>query len=124
MNVIEQAQQAYAPTQFPLNTPRSVETELIGKVTANLKKAAQDQKANYPRFISALHENRRLWTTMAVDVADNNNALPANLRAQIFYLAEFTEMHSSKIINEDASADILIEINTAILRGLNQKKVT
>lgn len=124
MNVIEQAQQAYAPTQFPLHTPRSVEAELIGKVTANLKKTAQDQKTNYPQFISALHENKRLWTTMAVDVADDNNSLPAALRAQIFYLAEFTKVHSSKIINGDASADVLIEINTAILRGLSHMKAT
>jgi flagellar protein FlaF len=124
VNVIEQAQQAYAPTQFPLHTPRSVEAELITQVTANLKKAASNAKADYPKFISALYENRRLWTTMAVDVANSNNALPAPLRAQIFYLAEFTEVHSSKIINHDASVDVLIEINTSVLRGLNQMRVT
>ncbi|MFT5629127.1 MAG: flagellar protein FlaF [Gammaproteobacteria bacterium] len=124
MNVIEQARQAYAPTQFPLHTPRSVEAELISKVTANLKKAASNAKADYPKFISALYENRRLWTTMAVDVADDNNTLPAPLRAQIFYLAEFTEIHSSKIINHDASADVLVEINTSVLRGLNNVKAT
>lgn len=124
MNVIEQARQAYAPAQLPLHTPRSVEAELISKVTANLKKAASNAKADYPKFISALYENRRLWTTMAIDVADNNNSLSAPLRAQIFYLAEFTEIQSSKIINHGASADVLIEINTAVLRGLNNVKAT
>jgi len=124
VNVIEQARQAYAPAHLPLHTPRSVEAELISKVTANLKKAASNAKADYPKFISALYENRRLWTTMAVDVADSNNTLPAPLRAQIFYLAEFTEVHSSKIINHDASADVLIEINTAVLRGLNNVTAT
>jgi flagellar protein FlaF len=56
---------------------------------------------------------------MAADVSDVSNALPAALRAQIFYLAEFTEIHSRKVMNGDATADALIEINSAILRGLN-----
>ena len=123
MNVIEQARQAYAPAQFPLRTPRSVEAELISKITANLKKSALNSRQSYPTFIAALHENRRMWTTMAVDVADKDNSLPSSLRAQIFYLAEFTELHSSKVINEDANVDVLIEINTAVLRGLNKMQV-
>ncbi len=57
---------------------------------------------------------------MAADVADNLNSLPAPLRAQIFYLAEFTEQHSTKVLNGKADSDVLVEINTAILRGLNQ----
>jgi flagellar protein FlaF len=61
---------------------------------------------------------------MAVDVADKDNSLPSSLRAQIFYLAEFTELHSSKVINEDANVDVLIEINTAVLRGLNKMQVS
>lgn len=120
MNVTEQARQAYAPKHFPLRTARSVESELISQVTAGLKKHSANPKQNFPAFVSALHDNRRLWTTMAVDVADNQNSLPAPLRAQIFYLAEFTELHSTKVLNGDANCDVLIEINTAILRGLNQ----
>lgn len=119
MNVIEQAQQAYAPKQFPLRSSRSVEAELISQITSRLKKASSNPKAQFPALVAALHDNRRLWNTMAVDVSDNQNTLPAPLRAQIFYLAEFTELHSRKILNGDASANVLIEINTAILRGLN-----
>lgn len=120
MNVTEQARQAYAPKHFPLRTPRSVEAELISQVTANLKKSALNPRENFPALVAALHDNRRLWTTMAADVADNLNSLPAPLRAQIFYLAEFTEQHSTKVLNGKADSDVLVEINTAILRGLNQ----
>lgn len=120
MNVTEQARQAYAPKHFPLRTPRSVEAELISQVTANLKKSSGDPKNNFPALVAALHDNRRLWTTMAADVADNLNSLPSNLRAQIFYLAEFTEFHSAKVLNGEADSDVLIEINTAVLRGLNK----
>lgn len=120
MNVIEQAQQAYAPKHFPLRTPRSVEAELISQVTANLKKTSAEPKKNFPALVAALHDNRRLWTVMAADVADNLNSLPSSLRAQIFYLAEFTELHSTKVLNGEADCGVLIEINTAVLRGLNK----
>ena len=121
MNVIEQARQAYAPTQMGVRTDRSVEAQLISQITARLRKAAKDQTRNYAAFMTALHENRRMWTTMAADVADKGNGLPAPLRAQIFYLAEFTDHHSQQIIRGAATADALIEVNTAVMRGLNSQ---
>lgn len=121
MNVIEQARQAYAPKHFPLRTPRSVEAELFSQITSRLKKYSEDSQKSYPEFVAALHDNRRLWSTMAVDVSDSMNTLPAPLRAQLFYLAEFTELHSRKVMNGEATADVLIDINTSVLRGLNNR---
>lgn len=72
----------------------------------------------------AIHENRRLWTILASDVVDKENGLPAQLRAQIFYLAEFTESHSRKVLAKEATADALVEINTAVMRGLRTMGVT
>jgi flagellar protein FlaF len=77
------------------------------------------QKTNFSGLAGAVHDNRRMWTTMAIDVADNNNALPSELRAQLFYLAEFTEHHSHRVLRREADATALIDINTAVLRGLN-----
>lgn len=68
--------------------------------------------------MSALHENRRLWRVLAVDVADKGNALPQSLRAQLFYLNEFVGQHSSKVLQRKASADPLVDINMAMMRGL------
>lgn len=119
MNVIEKARQAYAPTRTAIRTERSVEAQLISQVTARLRKASAMQVADFPALVAALHDNRRLWTTMAAGVADNDNALPSALRAQIFYLAEFTEHHSQKVLRGTADSAALIEINTAVLRGLN-----
>lgn len=58
---------------------------------------------------------------MAADVADPNNQLPEELRAQIFYLAEFTEHHSRLVLAGAATADILVEVNTSVIRGLNSE---
>ena len=119
MNVIEKARQAYAPTQVSIRTERSVEAQLISQITSRMRKAAVAQPFDFPSLVAALHDNRRMWTTMAVGVADNDNALPSNLRAQIFYLAEFTDLHSQKVLRGKADLTALIDINTAVLRGLN-----
>ncbi len=119
MNVIEQAHQAYSHNQAIIRTDRSVEAQLIGRITAKLRNANSDQAEDFPNLVSALYENRRFWTTMAAEVADKDNALPKELRAQIFYLAEFTEIHSQRVLQGKAKIDALIDVNTAVLRGLN-----
>lgn len=124
MNVIEQARQAYAPTQVSIRTERSVEAQLISQVTARLRKAATTNPDNFPALAAALHDNRRMWNTMAAGVADADNALPSQLRAQLFYLAEFTEHHSREVLRGRANAGALIDINTAVLRGLNGQGAT
>lgn len=114
MNAIELARQAYAPSPQTLRTPRSIEAQLFSEITRRLSRAKDD----HPALVAAVHDNRQIWVTLAIDVADPDNALPQPLRAQIYYLAEFTEQHSQKFLRGEASVDALIEINTAILKGL------
>ncbi|MBW7921853.1 MAG: flagellar biosynthesis regulator FlaF [Rubellimicrobium sp.] len=111
-----QARQAYAAGRGSVRSARSVELEIFGSVTASLRAATIAN--SFPQLAAAMHDNRRLWTRLAADVADSGNALPATLRAQIFYLAEFTELHSRHVLHDDADPAILIEINTAMMRGL------
>lgn len=118
MNAYALAQRGYAPSAMPTRSERSIEYDVIARITSRLKNALSNQ--NYPKFLEALHENNALWRTLAIDVADPQNALPKTLRARIFYLAEFTDMQTKKVIRESASAIPLLEINMAILRGLKQ----
>lgn len=122
MNATDLAQRAYAPTAAPTKSHRSVEYEVIARITFRLKQAIEADK--FPQLLEALHENRKLWRTLAVEVADDNNLLPSELRARIFYLAEFTDIHTSKVIAKQATPVALLEINTAILRGLKQTGAT
>ena len=122
MNATEMAQRAYAPTSAPIKSDRNVEFDVIARITARLKAAAQAK--NFPRLLEALHENRKVWRALAIDVADDENLLPQDLRAKIFYLAEFTHHHTSKVIKREASPVPLLEINTAILRGLRGSEST
>lgn len=118
MNASLRAQNAYGSTQMATRTPRSLESQLLGSVTVELRKAAETMD-NFPKLASALHHNRQMWTTFATGVADKDNALPETLRAQLFYLAEFIEQHSRKVLKGEANIDSIVDINMSILRGLN-----
>lgn len=118
MNATDMAQRAYAPTTAPTRSNRSIEYEVIARITFRLKRAIEG--GVFSALLEAMHENRKLWRTLAMDVADNENLLPKDLRARIFYLAEFTDIHTSKVISSKVSPVPLLEVNTAILRGLKQ----
>ena len=114
------AKTAYSNPGQPTRTPRTTEYELFARVTHRLKAAAALDKTQFPSFARALHDNRQLWTVLVTDVADAANGLPPQLRAQIIYLYEFTMQHTSKVLAGTATADVLIDINTAVMRGLKQ----
>lgn len=119
MNAIELARQAYDPAKTTLRTGRSAEAQLFGQITARLQAAIDKGPGAFAQLAEALHDNRRLWAALAADVADDDNSLPAPLRAQILSLADFTLRHSSSVLRTEAGAEALVEINRAVMRGLN-----
>ena len=119
MNIIDQAQQAYAPKTSVLRTSRSTEHQLFMEATVQLRKAAASKNTNFADFAQAIHANRAIWTHLATQVVEDDNALSDDIRARIFYLAEFTSFHSKKVLQGDAEIGPLVEINTAMMRGLS-----
>jgi len=117
------ARAAYASPSAAIRTSRSIEYEAFARATYQLKLASGPQSGGFPALAQALHDNRSLWVTLAADVAEPANGLPAELRAQIFYLAEFTGVHSTKVLAGQADVAALIAINTAMMRGLRPDEV-
>ena len=76
------------------------------------------RSSNFAGLVQALHDNTTMWRTLASDVAEPENGLPKALRARLFYLYEFTAQHSPKVLEEKASVEVLVDINTAVMRGL------
>lgn len=118
MNSRMMAQQAYSNVRTTTRTTRGIEYELFGRITHRLRAAAEKGKSDFPALVEALHNNRQMWTMLAIDVANNENGLPKDLRARIFYLAEFTQDYSSKVLSQKISVAPLIEVNAAVMRGL------
>lgn len=114
---------SFASTAYRQHSPvtqsgRHTEYAAFAAATRKLHAASLKGPAGFPQLVAALHENQRLWTIIAADVAEPTNGLPQALRARLFYLAEFTRHQSAKILSGDGSAQILIDVNTAVMRGL------
>jgi flagellar biosynthesis activator protein FlaF len=120
VTALKQALHAYNGDATATRTPRRVEYEVFARATRGLANIKQFGPEAFPSLAAALDLNRRLWTQLAVDVSNSENGLPAALRAQIFYLAEFTDQHSSRVLAGQATVEALIDINTAVMRGLGR----
>lgn len=118
MKVAERAREGYGRNAAPLKSPRAAEFEAIARISHRLRNAAKSKTKNFPEFVSALSENSRLWTTLAADVAQTENELPQDLRARLFWLAEFTTHETRRILRNEGDVGILIEVNAAVLQGL------
>jgi flagellar biosynthesis activator protein FlaF len=109
---------AYRRPDAPVRTPRDIEYDLLARTTQRLAAASARRKQDFPGFAAALSDNTILWSTLAADVADPGNGLPAPLRARLFYLYQFTSEHSRAVLDNRGSVDVLVDINTAVMRGL------
>ncbi|MCB2135390.1 MAG: flagellar biosynthesis regulator FlaF [Rhodobacteraceae bacterium] len=121
MNAHLLARSAYSGAAASTRTDRGTEYEVFARITHRLKATASDPQTSPAARVGALHDNRALWTALATDVAVPSNGLPQALRAQIFYLAEFTILHTRKVLAGTANPDALIDINMAVMRGLRQE---
>jgi len=110
--------QAYKQAATRTETPREMEYRLFGQVTRALMHAATVDPSDIATRIDALDWNRRLWSTLATDCSDPGNAMPMALRAQIISLSLFVGRHSSAIMREGETFDILIDLNRSIMQGL------
>ncbi len=112
------ARAAYGQREAPLRTNRSHEYDLLARCTQQLAMAWTRRKEDFSTLAVALTENLQLWSALAADVAESGNGLPAPLRAQLFYLYEFTAGHTRAVLDQRGSVEVLVDINTAVMRGL------
>jgi len=108
----------YARTTASVRTDRGTEYALFAEITAALKGIDEGDSAQFPALAHAVHDNQRLWGTLADDLLLDTNALPAPLRGQLLGLAEFVRRHSAQVLAGQGSVTALIDINTSIMRGL------
>ena len=112
------ARAAYGRREAPVRTNRSHEYDLLARCTQQLAMAWTHRKQDFASLAVALTENLQLWSALAADVAEAGNGLPAPLRAQLFYLYEFTAGHTRAVLDQTGSVEVLVDINTAVMRGL------
>lgn len=110
--------QAYSRASARMESPREAEYRLFGQVTRALMDAARTEPTDIHTRIDALDWNRRLWTALASDCSDADNALEQGMRAQIVSISLFVNRHSSAIMRGEDDFEALIDINKSIMQGL------
>lgn len=111
-------QMSYARVHASTRQPKDLEYDLLARAAQRLQSGWRDRTINFGGLIAAIDENERLWIALASDVAIPENGLPSELRAKLFYLYEFVTQHSTGLRNGKGSVEVLIDINTAVMRGL------
>lgn len=113
------AQQTYGASVQPTANEKNVEYKAFAFVTQALSALDKSAIDYFVKKQEALFNNLQLWRIMAVEVADEKNPLPADLRANLFYLSEFTRQYTAKIhAGESDDPSVLIDINKSVMRGL------
>lgn len=124
MSAAAHAQTHYAHPARPLKTPRDIEYDLMAAITGRIKAALPHTPGRLdPPLVAALHDNSRMWAAFATDLAHPHNAVTDELRGKLFYLAEFSLHHGAKVLKGQVTADVLVDINMAVMRGLRGPKV-
>ncbi|MFO1210574.1 MAG: flagellar biosynthesis regulator FlaF [Amaricoccus sp.] len=113
-----EARAGYGAAAAPIRTARGAEYAVFARVTGNLRAVEETDKRAYPQLAQAVIDNQRLWSTLAEDLMLETNVLPVALRAQLISLAEFVRRHSLSVLRGQGKVAALIDINTAIMRGL------
>ena len=111
------AASGYLQTNKQVGTPRTIEYQVFQKVTALLKAAARPE-APFADVAKAVHQNTRLWMALMVDLASDSNELPDGLRANLIGLGNFARKHGNQVLSGDEDIRALIDLNTAVMRGL------
>jgi flagellar protein FlaF len=110
--------QAYRQASVRAENSRDAEYRLFGEVTRALMDAAKTAPNEVAKRIDALDWNRRMWSALAADCAQPENALPQSVRAQIISLSIWVGRHTSAVVRGEESIDDLIEINRIMMQGL------
>ena len=110
--------QAYKTAATRAENPRETEYRLFGQVTRALMHASTVESSDVATRIDALDWNRRLWSALATDCANPDNAMDRNLRAQIISISLFVSRHSSVIMRGEDDFEALIDINKMVMQGL------
>jgi flagellar protein FlaF len=113
--------QAYKQASVRAENPRDIEYRLFGEVTRALMVAAKTSADDLATRIDALDWNRRMWSALAVDCGQPENALPAALRAQIISLSMWVSRYSSEVMRGEQEFDALIDVNRIMMQGLSAR---
>lgn len=118
MSTASLARHAYETSAHVAPTPKTIEADAFKRVTTLLQNSRHGGASSYRDTVEAVYLNKRLWSLIASDLAEDGNLLPQDLKVGLLNLAVFTETQCKQVLDGTGSVDAMIEINRAVLKGL------
>ena len=112
------AQSVYGTSGRTIGSDRDVEVQVFQTAIARLRPLMGPDFKLTPDAADTLSENLKLWDILTVDLVHPDNDLDDALVAQIISLGRFVRFHTHGLYSGSGSVDVLVDINTAILKGL------
>jgi flagellar biosynthesis activator protein FlaF len=107
----------YAAVIEQCETPRETEARLLREVSRRLEEARVS--GDMAALADAVTRVRRLWTMFAVDLVQEGNALPDELKAGLLSIAGAVDRSCSEALaGETAAVATILESNRNIAAGL------
>jgi flagellar protein FlaF len=108
---------AYKTTQNKTDNPRDIEYRLLAQVTRSLI-MARDNPKEFAKRVEAILWNRDVWAALRIDLSDDNNQLPKQLRASLISISIWIEKETHALLDNRGDIDAIIDINRNIMAGL------
>ncbi|MGR3465958.1 flagellar biosynthesis regulator FlaF [Limimaricola sp.] len=119
---------AYNSTIRESETPRQIERRILSRVTGQMASRAEaydraDSRLDRGALLSDglrndLATNQKFWNELKYDLAQPENALPAELRAGLISLALWVDRQTNAVMGGNAGVGALVEVNRSIVAGL------
>lgn len=112
------ARSVYGNVGRSIGSDRDIEIQVFQTAISRLRSISGLDFKLTSESAKILSDNMKLWDMLTVDLAHEANALDDKLSAQLIGLAKFVRVHTMSLYRGEGSVDVLVDINTAILKGL------
>jgi len=106
----------YAEAIATTESPRQREYRLLAR--ANRLLGESKTKGDIASLYRAVLYNRQIWNTFLIDLTDQANGLPNELKGALISIGIWVEKFSDPVCEGAESVDDLIEVNRSIMEGL------
>jgi flagellar biosynthesis activator protein FlaF len=122
----------YQRAQLHTASPLTVELTAFTRVTTAMERCAAEAQAaagpaaatlRHVRLCEAVSQNSRLWLTLLEDLNSPANRLTTELKGRLASLGATSVRHGRRVISGEATLQLLIDINRAIIAGLTQARL-
>ena len=106
----------YAEAIATTESPRQREYRLLARANRLLNDARD--KGDIASLYRAVLYNRQIWNTFLIDLTDERNQLPQELKGALISIGIWVEKYSDPVCEGDEPIDDLIDVNRNIMEGL------